>query len=349
MLDETTKQNIISYLSQWIEVIRVREEGWNLVIEGRQRDKTSLRSIARHSGGLIHSIKKFKDNQADLFLIKTIGTERRISKIHLILFLLTVYTTLMAGAMMEGANPFTQPLTVVKGIPFSLTLLAILGVHELGHFSFARKHHVDATLPYFIPAPTFIGTFGAFIKMRSPVRQRRALLEIGAAGPIFGFLVATPALFIGLALSEVVPLAEADGIQLGDSIIMKIASAVIFPGLEPGQDILLHPVGFAAWIGMLVTMLNLLPIGQLDGGHIAHALLGKKSIYIAWGALIATGALAFLSLNWLVWGALVFFLVRVKHPPIIDDYKPLTVREKLIGLTALTIFILTFIPVPFKT
>jgi len=349
MLDVTTKQNIILYLSRWIEIIRVSEDDQNLVIEGRQRDTTSLRTITRHSGGLIFSIKKAKIGASDHFYIKTAGAGRQIPMINLILFILTIFTTLLAGAMMEGANPFYNPLTIVKGIPFSLTLMVILGVHELGHFIFARKHHVEATLPYFIPAPTLIGTFGAFIKMRSPVRQRRALVQIGAAGPIFGFLVATPALFIGLYLSSVVPLSGTEGIRLGDSILMKIATNIVYPGLGPEQDILLHPVGFAAWIGMLVTMLNLLPIGQLDGGHIVYALLGEKSKYIAWGALFATIALAFLSLNWLIWGALVFFLVKVKHPPISDNYTPLTLHEKLVGLAALTVFILTFIPVPIKS
>lgn len=348
MLDITTKENIILYLSQWIEIVRIEDRDKYLVIEGRQRDTTSLRKIARNSRNLISSIKKISTGSIDRFIVKPEKIEKRIPTVNLVLFLITILTTLLAGAIMEGANPFAHPLDLLKGVPFSVTLMVILGFHETGHFLMARKHNVDATLPYFIPAPTIIGTFGAFIKMRSPVTRRQALLEIGAAGPICGFLVATPALFIGLKLSEVVSLSEAIGIQLGDSLLMKIASALIFPNLEVGQDILLHPVGFAAWIGMLVTMLNLLPIGQLDGGHIAYALLGDKYPYVAWGALIATLALSFVSLNWLVWGLLVFFLVRVKHPPIYDDNSPVTLREKLIGLASLVIFILTFIPVPFK-
>jgi len=348
MLDTTTKQNIILYLSQWIEVIHVGEDGENLIIEGRRRDQTSLRKIVRNSHHLIRSLKKVTSDSAERFYIRPY-IEKKIPAINIVLFILTVGSTLLAGALMEGVNPLSNLAGLVKGIPFSVTLMAILGVHELGHFLLARKHHVNATLPYFIPAPTFIGTFGAFIKMRSPVRQRRALVEIGAAGPICGFLVALPALFIGLALSTVVPRAGTVGIQLGDSVLMKIASALMFPGLDSGQDIMLHPVAFAAWIGMLVTMLNLLPIGQLDGGHIAYALLGQKYPYVAWGALIATCALSFLSLNWLIWAALVFFLVKVKHPPVYDDYAPLSGREKMIGVVALVIFILTFIPVPIKT
>jgi len=349
MLDTNTKQNIIFYLSQWIEIIRVGEDEHQMIVEGRQREAVSLRKIARGSHHLIRSIRKESSGSFDRFYIKPYSAEKRIPTINIVLFLVTICTTLLAGAMMEGANPFSDLSVLIKGVPFSATLMAILGVHELGHFLLARKHQVNATLPYFIPAPTFIGTFGAFIKMRSPVRNRRALIEIGAAGPICGFLVALPALFIGLSLSKVVPVSGSEGIQLGDSILMKIASALIFPNLETGQDILLSPMAFAAWIGMLVTMLNLLPIGQLDGGHIAYALLGDKYPYVAWGALIATCALSFLSLNWLVWAALVFFLVKVKHPPVYDDYSTSTTREKLIGLTALVIFILTFIPVPFKT
>lgn len=249
---------------------------------------------------------------------------------------------------MEGSNPLKAPLSLVQGIPFSLTLLLILGIHELGHYRFARKHHVDATLPYFIPAPTIIGTFGAFIKMRQPVRNRRALLEIGAAGPIAGFLIAVPALFIGLSLSEVVPAAQEGGIQLGESLMMKLATWIVHPGLGEGQDVVLHPVAFAAWIGMLVTMLNLLPIGQLDGGHIAYALLGKWYKKVAWGALGAILILSIFSPNWLVWAALVFFLIRVKHPPIYGSLTKPTRYEISIGVIALVIFVLTFIPVPFR-
>jgi membrane-associated protease RseP (regulator of RpoE activity) len=249
---------------------------------------------------------------------------------------------------MEGVNPLQNPLLIVRGIPFSVTLMLILGVHELGHFLLARKHKVDATLPYFIPAPTIIGTFGAFIKMRSPVRKRRALVEIGAAGPIAGFLIAVPSLFIGLALSTITMDSGDIGLKLGESILMKIATWIMYPQLTDNMDIILHPIAFAAWIGMLVTMLNLLPIGQLDGGHIAYALLGKWYKIIGWGSLGIILILSIFSINWLLWAALVYFLTRMKHPPIMDEYEPVTQYEKTIGLVALIIFILTFIPIPFR-
>jgi len=274
----------------------------------------------------------------------------RIPRIHIILFFLTILTTLMAGALMEGINFFVNPLGLVKGIPFSFTLMLILFTHEFGHYYYAQKHGIDATLPYFIPAPTFIGTFGAFIKIKSPIHKKSALLQIGASGPIAGFLIAVPALIIGLILSNVVETSgESIGIILGDSVLMKFLTAIIHPGLTEAQDILLHPVAFAGWIGLLVTMLNLLPIGQLDGGHVAYAILGPKHDIVAKCTFLALIPLSFFSLNWLMWGILILVLMRsTKHPPIYNMDEPLSDKDKLIGYVCLSIFILCFIPAPFQ-
>lgn len=274
-----------------------------------------------------------------------------ISKIHLILFLTTIGTTLLAGSLMAGGNPFSIFSDIWKGIPFSVTLMLILGCHETGHYVFARKHGVDATLPYFIPAPTFIGTFGAFIKIKSPIYHRKALLDIGASGPIAGFIVAVPALIWGLLQSDIVHVTDGQvGIQLGDSILMSFLTFILFPTLEPTQDILLHPVAFAGWIGLLVTMLNLLPIGQLDGGHIAYAILGRKFDQVAKFAWLMLIPMAFISINWLVWGLLILILMRTtKHPPVANIDAPLTHAEKRIGWISLAIFILCFIPAPFPS
>ena len=278
----------------------------------------------------------------------------KIPKLHLGLFLATILTTLIAGAMMEGANIFSNPIEITKGIPFSFTLLLILGCHEFGHYYYAMKHNVDATLPYFIPAPPFlflIGTFGAFIKIKSPIYRRDALLQIGAAGPIAGFIIAVPALIIGLMISTVVTVdSEQVGIILGDSILMKILTVLIHPGLPDNMDILLHPVAFAGWLGLLVTMLNLLPIGQLDGGHIPYAMLGDKHKIVAKAAFLALIPLSFLSLNWLVWGILILVLMRTtKHPPIQDIRTPLSKENMYVGYVCLVIFLLCFIPAPFQT
>ncbi len=277
----------------------------------------------------------------------------KIPRIHWILFLLTIFTTLFAGAIMEGAQIYSNPLEIFKGVPFSFTLLFILGTHEFGHYYYAQKHKVDATLPYFIPAPPFlflIGTFGAFIKIKSPIYRKDALLQIGAAGPIAGFIIAVPALVVGLLLSDVIEKNDIQGaIILGDSILMKILTFITHPGLLESQDIMLHPVAFAGWIGLLVTMLNLLPIGQLDGGHIAYAMLGEKQDIIGKLAFIMLIPLSFYSINWLIWGILLLLLMRsVKHPPIQDIHVPLSYKDKQIGYACLVIFILCFIPAPFK-
>lgn len=274
----------------------------------------------------------------------------KIPRLNLALFLLTIVTTLFAGALMEGVNPLQNPMALSRGIPFSFTLMLILGTHEFGHYYFARKHHVNATLPYFIPAPTFIGTFGAFIKIKSPIYRKNALLQIGAAGPIAGFLVAVPALIIGLLNSTIVDASDAAaGILLGDSLLMKFLTMVLLPNLAENQDVLLHPMAFAGWIGLLVTMLNLLPIGQLDGGHVAYAMLGRKHDWVAKVALLALIPLSFFSLNWLVWGVLILILMRTtKHPPVYNVDEPLSPKDRRIGYACLAIFILCFIPAPFQ-
>ncbi len=277
----------------------------------------------------------------------------KVSRLHLGLFLATIFTTLFAGAIMAGGLPWVNPTDILKGVPFSLTLMLILGTHEFGHYYYAQKHNVEATLPYFIPAPPFIfliGTFGAFIKIKSPIYRKDALLQIGAAGPIAGFLVAIPALFLGLSLSTVVEQSNMAGAMLlGDSLIMKTMTLLLFPHLGASQDIMLHPIAFAGWIGLLVTMLNLLPIGQLDGGHIAFAMLGDKQHYLGRITLFALIPLSYFSLNWLVWGILILVLMRsAKHPPIQDIHAPLSKKNKIVGFACLVIFILCFIPAPFR-
>ena len=176
------------------------------------------------------------------------------------------------------------------------------------------------------------------------------MLQIGAAGPIAGFAIALPALVVGLLLSEVIEKNDIQGaLILGDSILMKILTWITHPGLSKSQDIMLHPVAFAGWIGLLVTMLNLLPIGQLDGGHIAYAMLGEKQIIIGKLAFLLLIPLSFLSINWFIWAILLLILMRsVKHPPIQDIHVPLSYKDKQIGYACLIIFLLCFIPAPFK-
>lgn len=352
-MTESDFKALLTKIDRQFRVKKVGSQGDEFIARGILLAGSSIDDIKRMLKKEPYSIK-FQSIGEDLQLRAKYNKPivikfPKIPRINLILFILTIFTTLLAGAIMEGINPLKNPLGIIQGWPFSVTLMLILGFHEFGHYYYARKHNVVATLPYFIPAPTFIGTFGAFIKIKSPIYRKDALLQIGAAGPIAGFIVAVPALIIGLSLSQVVEISSADiGIILGDSILMKLLLVIIFPGLSETQDIMLHPIAFAGWIGLLVTMLNLLPIGQLDGGHIAYAMLGRKHDIVGKIALLALIPMGLLSLNWLVWAVLIMVLMRTtKHPPVHDVDVPLSDKNKRIGYVCLAIFVLCFIPIPF--
>jgi len=202
------------------------------------------------------------------------------------LFVATIFTTLWAGAYQAYDGPIHGPVnfllehpeTLWRGIPFAATLLIILVTHEFGHYVLSRIHRVPASLPLFIPGPPyFIGTFGAIIRLRGPIVNRRALFDIGVSGPLAGFIVAVVALVIGLNLSTVVDRTATHGLQLGEPLLLQFISWLVVGSIPPQADIVLHPIGFAAWFGLFVTSLNLLPIGQLDGGHVAYALWGSRN------------------------------------------------------------------------
>jgi len=272
------------------------------------------------------------------------------------LFLATFATTTINGALQSGAHPLTEPWSVTSGLPFSLTLMAILLVHEMGHYLMSRYHGVKATLPFFIPAPPApppipgIGTFGAFIRLESTPLDRRSLFDVGAAGPLAGLILAIPAVIIGLKLSSILPGEDArGGTALGSSLLLNFISRITL-GLAPEDaTIVIHPIGFAGWVGLLVTAMNLLPIGQLDGGHVVYALFGQRHIWVSRLALIAILTLGLLRwwIGWLVWG-FVLLLLGVRHPPPQDPYTPLDLKRKVLGWLMLAIFVLTFIPIPFS-
>jgi membrane-associated protease RseP (regulator of RpoE activity) len=271
--------------------------------------------------------------------------------LHLGLLLATVVTTVIAGALQQGVNPLETPELLYKGIPFSFTLLLILGAHEMGHYLVSRQHHLDVSLPYFIPAPPIpfiIGTFGAFIRIRSPIRDKRALLDVGCAGPLTGVMVSIPVVLVGLKLSAVTVIGGGEGtLTLGEPLLFKLLSWLALGPLTPDQNIILHPVAFAGWIGLLVTALNLIPVGQLDGGHVAYALFPEHHRYIS---LVSLGLLVICGLlfwqGWLLWAALIAFL-GWRHPPPYQFWVPLDRRHRLLGLITIAVFVLTFSPAPF--
>jgi membrane-associated protease RseP (regulator of RpoE activity) len=279
--------------------------------------------------------------------------------LNILLFCITCLTTLTAGALLNGVNLLEDPAGIVTGFPFAGALMTILLCHEFGHYFAARRHNTLATLPYFIPAPPIpplvIGTFGAFIKMKSPIMTRAALIDIGASGPVSGFLVSLAACIVGLALSPLIPLDQAEGMfSLGDSLLFTMLSWAVFGTLPPNTDILLHPVAFAGWIGLFITAMNLIPIGQLDGGHILYALLGKRHETVSAvlvGVLGALGTAAFLwEIGWPGWGvwAVLMLILGIDHPPVAHWEERLDPGRRFLGVFAIIIFILTFVPSPIR-
>lgn len=278
--------------------------------------------------------------------------QRKSLILHIVLFILTFFSTLLAGAMQTGVRILKEPEKIYKGLPFALTLMAILLSHELAHYFTSKRYNVKATLPYFIPAPpiiSIIGTFGAFIKMKSPIATRRALLDIGVSGPIAGFIVSVIVSIVGLSFSKVVPLKQVEeSIHLGDSLLFTLLSRVILDYHPGSQDVLLHPIAFAGWIGFFITFMNLIPVGQLDGGHIAYALLGEKHVYLSHGLVLVMVLLGLLLWEgWALW-AILLLILGLRHPPILYWEVPLDDRRIFFGWLALVIFVITFIPVPFK-
>jgi membrane-associated protease RseP (regulator of RpoE activity) len=268
--------------------------------------------------------------------------------IPVILFLITWITTLAAGAMQQGVDPIRSPSAILQGFPFAATLLSILLTHEMAHYLASVRHGVQVTLPFFIPAPSFIGTFGAFIRTRSPILNKRALFDIGVSGPLAGFVVAIGAVGVGLHLSKVIETMPPEGISLGSSLLFSFLSWIVVGTLPEHADILLHPVAFAGWIGLFITAMNLLPIGQLDGGHIAYAVFGQKHRLIsklAVASLVGFGLLGWP--GWFVWAGLTFIL-GLGHPPMVDEAVPLDPVRRKIGWLALAVLLLTFIPIPFS-
>jgi membrane-associated protease RseP (regulator of RpoE activity) len=283
---------------------------------------------------------------------------------HVGLFLLTVLTTLIVGAHVaqnyaqnipafdwDLSWPFFRDLArhpdqLLLGVPFSFTLLTILLAHELGHYFTCRHYRIDATYPYFIAAPTLIGTLGAFIRIKSPFVNRRELFDVGIAGPIAGFVLAIPALVAAILLSRgTMPAATPDSISLGSPLAAILLTKLLRSGVNPAE-VILHPIGCAAWVGLYATALNLLPVGQLDGGHILYSLLGEKYRWFSRGFFLVLVPLGIFRWHgWLVWAVVLFFL-GLRHPRVIDPEVPLGRNREILAVVAALMLALTFLPTP---
>jgi membrane-associated protease RseP (regulator of RpoE activity) len=282
-------------------------------------------------------------------------------RINLVLVLLTIFSTLLVATAAEIANEAETELGVFelywlavrnlwRGIPYSASIMMILGAHELGHYFAARRHKVPVTLPYFIPFPIPpIGTMGAFIRLKSPVKNRRALFDVGAAGPLAGLIVAIPILIIGLANSPVQAYPDDEYMVEGNSILYLTAKLAVKGQILPteSEDVFMSQMAWAGWVGLFVTGLNLIPVGQLDGGHVAYTLFGKRARRLFLPVIVGLIALVIITqtMMWGLWIVLLLFLGRFYAEPL-DDITPLDRRRRWLAIFTLFLFVLVFVPIP---
>jgi membrane-associated protease RseP (regulator of RpoE activity) len=282
--------------------------------------------------------------------------------LHVLLLVLTIVSTTYTGIshylafqsdfLPERSIALTAAL-VFRGLWYSGTILAILGCHELGHYFACRYYDVDASRPFFLPFPFAItGTMGAFIRIREPIPAKHMLFDIGIAGPIAGFLVAVPALALGVSMSHVAKLPpNFVGFELGEPLLFKAISWLFWGTVPDGYSVNMHPMAFGAWFGLLATALNLFPIGQLDGGHISYAVLGRRSTYVTYAMLLVAVGLASLYTSWIVWTGLMIVMLFVfgpKHPRVFDEEVPLDRTRVILALFALFMFVVCFTPAPIQ-
>jgi len=269
--------------------------------------------------------------------------------LNILLFAATLVTTTAVGAAHHGADLLSEPLRFVEGLPYALGIMAVLGVHEFGHYIAARRHGLDTTLPFFIPVPFGLGTFGAVIQMRSLVKDRKALFDTGIAGPLAGLAVALPLLFIGIKYSTFITGDTGGGVNVSSSALLAfLAKLSVGEAVSASHTVILHPLAFAGWLGLMITALNLLPIGQLDGGHVGYALFGRKRAetiaHVAFFAIVMLGI--FVWTGWLAWALIVFFLSGFKAMPPIDDVTELDRKRVALGAFAFVLLFLILSPMP---
>jgi membrane-associated protease RseP (regulator of RpoE activity) len=299
---------------------------------------------------------KYEHGEYIIYVVKKPESKKRKSVwVNIILLVATIFTTTLAGALqwvdinqVDWINMISLPYLWQGFIFFSVPLLLILGVHEMGHYYASKKHHVDASLPYFIPLPPpfLLGTFGALISTREPIPNRKALLDIGIAGPLCGFLVAIPISLIGFYLMQQQPLPislNGDNITLVPPLLLQWMQNLF----SISGNYVIHPTLFAGWVGIFLTAVNLLPAGQLDGGHIARAILKEKHKYISWVVIFVLAGLSFFYTGWLMFAIIILLFIGTQHQPPLNEITPLDTRRKLLGLAILIIFILSFAPIPF--
>jgi len=348
----------LDHLSRLYGTVIFRQDKEKISKEEMDQIKSML-----FSNGIYSQIQETHGEYLLRLLVDYSKVKKENNKINLILFLLTILTTTLTGALLSGYSPFDTVEGLLHGIPYSIAVMSILGAHEMGHYLYAKRYRIYATLPYFIPffIPGFnLGTFGAFIKMKSPIPNKKALFDVGIAGPIAGFIMSLFFLILGFSL-----LPDLEGIKdyisprihewspngdgaltLGSSLLFDLIRWIMNGEHLPMYEMYHFPFIFGGWIGLFVTALNLMPIGQLDGGHISYALLGKRAKVVAVVAFIALALLNFYSTHWILWTILILLVVRLKHPPTMDDRPELDQNRKILAWSSYIIFISCFSPMP---
>jgi membrane-associated protease RseP (regulator of RpoE activity) len=312
------------------------------------------------------------DDQYEQFIPKPLPPPHGRLWVQIGLFILTLVTTTMVGASNFAffsleytqiaalakagtlSDVLGERLSYINGLWYSLTILGILGCHEMGHYIACLRYDIMATRPYFLPLPfdfSLTGTLGAFIRVKTRFPHKAALFDVGVAGPIAGFVIAVPTLFLGMALSrvEAMPPDLPFTIWLGEPLLFKFAQWLIWGPIAEGYTLTMHPMAFGAWFGLIATALNLFPVAQLDGGHISYAVFGRRSVAITLIMIAVAVALTVFSLSWLVWTALLILMIVLigpHHPPTLDDEAPLGRGRLVVAALAVVIFILCFTPAP---
>ncbi len=338
-----------------IQQIRVLPEG--VVFEvaakphGLEEDFDKLRMNLKTMG--FTATVKEASNGLQLGVVKLPSVNARSVRVNQVMLVLTLLTTVFSGSLLWGSYHDSFSLfnwdNIVNGaVYFALPLLLILGTHELSHFYMARRHGLNASLPFFIPSIPPIGTFGAFISIREPLPTRKALLDVGVSGPIGGFLVTIPVLMLGFHLTTVGSVAVGGGsgplMYLGVPLAMQLVE-LLFPS---AGAYMMHPTLFAGWLGLFVTGINLLPAGQLDGGHIARSVLGDNTKWLGMGTIAILLIMSFSYTGWLIFAVLIYFL-GIFHPPPLNDLTPLDNRRKVVAALALVLLLMCFMPLPIQS
>ncbi|MGC9517498.1 MAG: site-2 protease family protein [Methanomicrobiales archaeon] len=287
------------------------------------------------SEGYVPFLKE-KDNSFEITIFEKKKHGKSNINFNIALFIVTIITTIFAGYIFSGGK-------IIDGVAFSIAIMSIIGGHETAHYLAAKKHGVKATLPYFIPAPTLIGTFGAVINVKSPIPNKNALFDLGVSGPLVGIIITIPILIIGIYLSNLAPM-QKETIVFMPSLLMALIANLIFPQVPEGYMINIHPIAFAGWVGIIITMLNLMPVAFLDGGHISRSIFSEKiHRYISYLGIVVT----FL-LGWIPMGILMIVILfwSKKHPGALDHVTKLTRGRKILAVITLLVFIMCLSPIP---